>query len=164
MPLVSSTLAQGLLDLTRNFPQTPQEAGRRWASVYAQYASTAKTAVGGSIISLAAQERVLGPLLGAVFATSQLAPQTASNLASAFTSFWLLPPVPFVGSFPGIVTAVAGTAALQAGLLSVWAANFASRAPNEQAMQKIAGVIDVFTRTVIVTTATVPSPTVGPLI
>jgi hypothetical protein len=84
-------------------------------------------------------------------------------MAAAFTSFWLTPPVAFVGVTPGIVTAVAGTAVLQAGLLASWAANTADEASAELAAEQMAGLLDAFTHTVVVTHAP-PTVCAAPLV
>lgn len=163
MPLVASTLSQGLTNLVQRPPYTPQEVGERWARIYGDYASRATSILGGSPVSVVANQKVLSAALAAVFATSKLAPASASQMASAFTAFWFSPPLVFTGAFPGVVTLAPGGPALQAVLLSTWASNYASRAPNGVAMTKIAACLDAFTRLIIVTHATVPDPTFGPL-
>lgn len=162
MALSSSTLARALLAISdpANIPRTPEEAGQKWAQAYADYAAAAMSPVAAPPASLAAGQAVLARALGATFRTSLAAPQTASQMAAAFTAFWLTPPVVFGA---GLVTAVTGTTVLAAGLPGVWAANTASSAPAEPAMQRVAGLLDVFTHTVIVTTPGAP-PVVGPIV
>lgn len=163
MALDPNKLKQLLLQLSQSPPQTPQEAGRRWASAYAAYAADAVSPMGGSPIGLDPGEAVLGNLLGITFATSRDPNTTAQAYATGFTAFWFVPPVAFTGTPPGVVTLVGGTAALAPALLSVWASNLAGRLREEQAMQAIAAVLDTFTRTVIVTHPVVPTPVVGPI-
>jgi hypothetical protein len=64
-----------------------------------------------------------------------------------------------------VVTLVGGTFALPVALVAAWVSNFAARVSNEQAMAKMAQVLDTFTRTVVVThLISVPGPPiVGPI-
>jgi len=157
------SLTHSIVDLMKSPDRAPVVA-RNWAQLYATYAADGTTLLGGHPLSLDAAQATLQGALTGVFANPyQLAPQTATQMAAAFTAFWLLPPVATTDVFPGVVTAVAGTALLQTALLSAWFSNFASKASGEQAARGIATALDAFSRTVIVTNATVPSPTVGPL-
>src|SRR6185437_16053759 len=152
-----------------NLMSTPSKApdmARKWARAYASYAAGAITPLGGSPLtpSLDAAEATLEEALTGIFSNPyQLAPQTASLMAAAFTSFWLLPPVVTTDAPPGLVTAVAGTALLQTALIATWLSNLAGRMSGEQAARGIAAALDAFSRTVLVTIATVPTPISGPL-
>jgi hypothetical protein len=158
------SLTHSIADLMK-VPGKAPDMARKWSRAYANYAINGQTVLGGNPVSLdAAQATLQGALTGTFSNPYQLAPQTASSMAAAFTAFWLLPPVATLdGAFPGVVTAVAGTALLQAALLSAWFSNFASQARAEQAARGIAAALDAFSRTVVVTIATIPTPTVGPL-
>jgi hypothetical protein len=157
-------MQQGLLDLMKTPPRTPLETGQRWAQAYTTYCSGAISPMGGTPLTLDVSRVTLATSLATVFATPYSpVPTTAAGIAAAFTVFWFAPPVTFSGGPPGVVTAVAGTALLQQGLISCWLSNFASRASKDQAAQAIAAVIDVFTRTVIVTHPLVPTPIIGPI-
>jgi hypothetical protein len=158
MALVSATLEAALGNLMRGTPPVTSavDAGQRWAAAYAVYAAGATSVSGDTAPSLAANEAALAALLGAAFANPSSPPtQTAQAIATAMTAFWLTPPVVLVGApVSAIVTAVAGTAALQAGLLAIWAALVAAPDPNDpagQAAAQHASVLDLFTKTVIVT-------------
>src|SRR4051812_28529854 len=109
MALNVVVLRSGIADLSRPFPKDYVESAKRLADAYATYAATAQSVMGGSPVSLAAAKATLQASLAPVFATSRLAPQTAAQLAQAFTAFWLLPPVAFVGTPPGVVTVVPGS-------------------------------------------------------
>jgi hypothetical protein len=84
-------------------------------------------------------------------------------MALALTSFWLLPPVVFSGTPPGLVTVVPGGVVLPTALFASFATNLAARASNQQASQRLASDLDAFTRTVIVAHPVVPTPVVGPI-
>jgi len=154
-----------------DFPQTGFDAGTRWARAYASYAAGAQSVSGDSPPSLAANESALGALLGAAFSNPSGDPsQTAGNIAAALTAFWFSPPVVFTGPpVSAIVTAVAGTAVLQAALLSLWASILAAPDPDDPAGQAAhlhAAALDVFTRTVVVSHFFPPPvpPVVAPIL
>ena len=160
MALSLTTLARELLKLverSREMPRDGREAGRRWARAYAEYAKAAQSPTSAPPAPLTIQEQVLAAAMGVTFVSSIVSPQSATQIANALTSFWLLPPVVFG---PGLVTAVGGTALLTAALQSVWLGNQASGLPPGAATRNIATAIDAFTRTVIVTS---PGPVVGPI-
>lgn len=165
MALRAEVIRDGLLALADHPPKSPQEAARRYAEIYARYAADARTVLGNAPVSLAAAEATLRIALIPVFTGFGRPPQVvAQQLAAAYTAFWLLPPVATAGSFPGIVTLVAGTPVLGPALAAIWVANVASMPSARDAAQRLAAAIDIFTKTVIVTEATIPSPTVGPLL
>lgn len=128
------------------------DAAEAWADAYAVYAANAKScSTPGAPASLAAAKATLKAVLTTSFSTRTVASDTAGDMAAAFTAFWLVPPVPFSGTTPGVVTAVAGTAALQAALISTWAANLASQVSAAAAAESMAELLDIFTKTVLVT-------------
>ena len=165
MALKSHVIRDALLDLAKNPPRNAVDSARRYAAMYGRYATDARTVLGNAPASLTAAEATLAAALIPVFTgfgrPSQL---VAQQMAQAFTAFWLLPPVVTAGSFPGLVTAVAGTAALGPAMVAAWAANVASKATNQQAAQRMADALHAFTLTVVVTEATAPTPTVGPIV
>lgn len=164
MPLDSSKLRSSLRAIFDNPPPDPGQTGQRWASAYVDYAGDAITPLGGSPVGLDAAKPLLAQTLAALFAVPlSPPPATAAQIASALTAFWFLPPVITSDAPPGVVTAVAGTALLATALVGVWLTNILSSASNDQAAGAIAGVMDAFTRTVIVTIPIVPTPVVGPL-
>lgn len=132
------------------FPASATAAGEKWADIYADYAGGAQSCAGVPA-TLAAAKETLRAALGAAFASGVDPATTASMMASAFTAFWLAPPVAFVGTSPGVVTAVGGTAVLSAGFVTTWAANVAAQATASQAAAALATLLDVFTKTVVVT-------------
>jgi hypothetical protein len=157
MALDQSKLVQGLLAICdgTSFPRSFEEAGKRWAHVYADYAQAAQSfVVQAPPNSLAAGERVLAGQLAIAFAASYIAPQTAYALAQGLTSFWLAPPVTF-GT--GLVTAVGGTQALAQALPGIWLANVQGRRDAQTCCKLIAAAIHAFTLTVVTTTPN-PSP------
>lgn len=135
-----------------NRPKTFMEAGQRLAAAYASYAAGAQSVSGDSPSSLTGPEAILRTALQAAFANNRADPaSTAANLAVAFTSFWLAPPVVFTGPpVSAIVTGVIGTTILQAGLLTQWAANVAARATAQQTAAGLTTLLDVFSHTVLV--------------
>ncbi len=122
-----------------------------WASAYAAYAAGARSCQSVGPASLSTAQSVLASALEATFSTSTTPATTAAQMAAAFTAFWLTPPVAFVGgTTPGVVTGVAGTAALQSGLPTMWAANVAGNLSASDAAQAHADILDIFTKTVLV--------------
>jgi len=156
--LVAAKLASGLLKLSQTPPKNYVEAGRLWSEAYAQYAVTAQSPTAAPPAPLEPNRQVLAAALAATFVASRNPVQTANQIASALTVFWLAPPVVFG---PGVVTAVGGTQALASVLPGAWVSNTIPRMSAEAAAQKIAAVIDLFTHTVIVTS---PGPIVGPIV
>lgn len=140
--------------MATNFPATHSEAGKRWAQAYGDYAAAAMSLAGGSPIVQGAVD-ALGGVLGNLFAGGLAAPA----MDAAFVAFWLAPPMAFAGPFPGVVTAVPSVP----GLAGVFASNVEGKASADAAMGAIAAALHAFTLTVIVTDATVPTPTVGPI-
>ncbi len=162
MALKSHIIRDGLLAMTANPPQSPTDSARRYAKLYARYAAAARTVLGNAPVSLAAAEASLTVALIPVFTGfGRPLPTVAQQMAQAFTAFWLLPPVATAGSFPGIVTLVPGTLILGPALVAVWLQNVAAQASSQEASQRLADVLHAFTLTVVVTEATVPTPTVG---
>lgn len=157
MSLSASKLATGLLALTSTFPASYVEAGQRWAAAYAAYATGATTAYG---VVAPPPTAALASALASTFASGGA---TAPAIAAALTAYWLSPPAAFAGSRAGIVTSVTGTAALAAALAAVFALNVSSRASASDACNAIAAKIDVFTKTVIVTSPAPAPPIVGPI-
>lgn len=165
-----SGLESALLPIFRDPPFSPDPFvwGRRIADAYADYAAGAVSCSGGSPTTLAAARPLLELSLGAAFAVPPPAspPQTAQSLAAAFTAFWLLPPVVFSGPTPGAVSAVAGTAILQAALLQIWAAIPLIRPPSGDpaaaSAAQHAAALDLFTKTIVVVHVP-PSACAGPI-
>ncbi len=162
MPRSVSKLANGIVDLGKNYPGSPEEAGKRWAHAYALYAADAMSIppTAAPPNSLVAGEKVLAAALAATWRSSRTANQTANQMASALTAFWLAPPVTFGA---GLVTAVPGTSALASALPGIWASNQGGRQSAEFCAKKVAAAIHAFTSTVITTTPFSPSPIIGPI-
>ncbi len=142
-----SKLKARLLDLSKVFPSSGAEAGKRVAQAYQAYAAEAVTIPGSSPITLGPSTALLANLLGICFATSTDLNVTSDQLSQAFTAFWL--PVVFSAvppSGPGAVTLVAGTAALATGLKALGPVSDA-----DAAAQRLAVLIDAFTHLVTVT-------------
>jgi len=155
------------------WPATHAEAGEAWAALYRAYAEGAQSCKALSPLptALDAAEATLRSLLTVLFQAGAAAPPpgvnpstTANGIASGLTAFWLTPPVAFPPD--GLVTVVAGTAALAAGLLSTWASNLAIPPPGvtaQAAAAQHAALIDAFTHTVAVA-HTAPPPCALPLV
>jgi hypothetical protein len=162
MPRQASKLANALVDLGKNYPASPEAAGKRWAHAYALYAADAMSIppTAAPPASLAAGEQVLARALAAVWRSSRVAQQTAQGMASALTAFWFAPPVVFGA---GVVSSVTGTSALASALPGIWASNQRGRQSAEFCAKKVAAAIHAFTSTVITTTPFSPSPIIGPI-
>ncbi len=139
----------------KGFPPSYGEAGQRWAKAYGDYAGAGRGPL-AVVPNVSGAVAVLGGSLAAAFASGNAAPL----MTSAFVLFWMGPPVTFAGAFPGLVTAVGGGP----NLAPVFAQNVANKASAHDACAAIAAVLHAFTSTVIVTVASTPSPTVGPLV
>jgi len=163
MALNANTLKAEILKVMEENPHTPMECGQKWAQAYLRYAKEAQTAF-GKPSTLPANQLALAASLAIVFSSwATTVPATAQRMAAAFYAFWFAPPVAFTGSFPGAVTAVLmPPQALAQALQVAWLSGFASRS-NDTVAGNIARALDAFTRTVTVTTATLPNPTLGPL-
>lgn len=150
MPLNNASLKTAIQDMATNYPATAAAGAAALSSAYATYAQGALSCGGGAPVpaSITAAQATLTTALTAAFGNT-VAASTAAAMASAFTAFWLTPPVAFVGAPPGAVIAVGGTAALQAALISQWAANIASGASASDAAQGMADALDIFTKTVV---------------
>lgn len=160
--LSAPKLANALLKLSSAPVSDVQEMGKRWATAYRSYALDARSPLQSPPTITGAAQRLLGIGMAQAFRAPS-PPAVAAAMAQALTAFWLAPPIAFPNAFPGVVTLVPGAVALPQALVSAWAANFASRASNEGATKAVATVLDAFTRTVIVTHATTPVPTIGPI-
>jgi len=151
-----STQLQGMAPAP-TFPPS----GDAWAQAYKTYGLDAKTTLFAGPPAVTAATATLSTALAAAFAAGVVLASTAAAMATAFTAFWLTPPVVFAAGLPGTVTAVGGTAALQAGLISTLPANLALT--KAQQFDAIAALLHTFTLTVVTTTPTIPTPTVGPI-
>lgn len=166
MALSQATLKSGIQAImAAPFPRNSAEAADRWSAAYASYAASATSCGGVSPASLAAAQAALKGVLTGVFAARSPTPNAAASaFASAFTAFWIAPPVVFAPHpFPGVVTVVGGTAALGPALLSAWSSNLATRARADAASSSIASALHAFTLTVVVTHPIVPTPCVSPI-
>ena len=147
-------------------PATSQGCAQGWADAYRIYAGAAQSCGVPGIplgAALDAARDLLEASLVPIFTGGTDPASTASGLAVAFQAFWLAPPIPFAGVTPGVVTAVAGTAALQAGLLASWVPSPDPWPTAGQAATTIATLLNTFTHTVVVTHAP-PSACALPLL
>jgi hypothetical protein len=163
LALDPSSLSSSLLALYTSPPKTVIEAAQRWAAAYSEYAADAQSCQGVVPLPAAvtASQGLLAQALVGAF-TSIDPVFTAATMASAFTVFWLVPPVAFPGGTPGFVTAVAGTAFLEAALLTNWFEDVVDEISADMAAKQIAGLLDTFTRTVVVVHP-LPAACAGPL-
>lgn len=154
MALDQGALKNGLLALTASFPTSYSDAGRRWAEAYGAYAAAAMSSING-VPNVTGAIAVLASKLAGAFASGAAAPA----MDAAFVAFWLAPPVAFAGAFPGVITAVGSVV----GFAAIFAHNISGKASADAACGTLAAGIHAFTLTVICTTATTPTPTVGPI-
>lgn len=159
--LNKTALASDLTTLFTSPPATRADCASAWTDVYAAYAATAVSCSGGSPATLVAAKVTLQAALLAAFSGTNAA-TTSNAMATAFSAFWLLPPVVFTGPTPGAVIAVAGTALFQSGLLALWATNVADAASAVDAASGHADLFDILTKTVVVAHAP-PSVCSAPL-
>jgi hypothetical protein len=149
------TLKAGLLAMTASFPATHGEAAQRWAQAYGgTYAATA-LALPANVPNVAGATAALTGKLASAFPTDNAAPP----MQAAHVEFWTAPPVPFAGAVPGVVTAIGGPP----DLAGVFRRNVESEASADAACAALAAELHRFTSTVVVTVATTPTPTVGPI-
>jgi hypothetical protein len=148
------TLKKGLVVLMTKPEADFVKTGKRWASIYKDYAQGAMSIPGSSPITLQPAADLMATQLAVCFATSKSLITTADSITAALSAFWpavQFSPVPPAG--PGL-PAPTGAGALSAGLKLL----LPIPDPNGAAYN-IAVVIDAFTRLVMVTH---PSPT-GPI-
>ena len=139
------------------FPKTHQEAGQKWADALTNYWSSGLATFGAPTMS-PGNKVILASTLGSIFASQQAG--AASKIAAACTAFWLAPPIPWHGIWPGITTAVAGSGSLGPALEAVMQSNIASRASAAAACKAIANAIHAFSLTVTVTFTTNTGPVI----
>jgi len=150
MPLVVVDLFNSIKSVFEDVSQnqkTSLDAAKGLAGAYNSYASTAMAGVATPIFT-GAEEAIMTGTLAAVLTPMGAAATFAMALQNAILSYWLAPPVNFIGTHPGMVTVAPGVLTLGASLTSVL-----SNPMNtiESAAQQMATLIDVATKTVIVT-------------
>lgn len=163
--LDSSALADALADALAAPAPDFLTSAKNWATAYAGYAAEAQSCqvVPPLPAAIEAAQETLQAALAAAFAGGVDPASTATGLATAFSFFWLLPPVAFQGVTPGVVTAVGGATALSTALVASWTENTLARASASDAASTMAAVLDAFTRTVVVTHAP-PTACASPLV
>lgn len=141
------------------------EPAKRFASAYARYAKDAQSCQGQGPVaaSIAAAQLKLAAWLGVQLPTSRSPLQFVNIFATGISAFWLLPPVAFLGTTPGVVT-VAVPATLQAALLGVITTATAEGKAFSLTPAKVAKLwakaLDAWTKTVLVVHAA-PSACTG---
>jgi hypothetical protein len=164
MTLSKTTLKDALeiIFTSATFPNTLDAAAIQWASAYKTYAADANSCASNTpnTASLTTAETTLKSALLTVFTAGQESIQTrtqiASALATAFQTFWLIPPMVFGAT--GVVITVTGTSVLASTLESLWIGNSAEGSnptPSEVADDH-ATLLDTFTKTVTVSEPSVP--------
>lgn len=163
MALVKASLKSALESIFTSFPATRSAAASQWASAYGSYAGAAQSCSGtANPGAISAAQSLLSSSLDSAFSSGNAA-STAAAIATALTAFWFAPPVVFIGPTPGLVTLVAGTAALQSGLISLWSSNVSGGASASSAAQGHADLFDIFTKSVLVVHVP-PAPCSAPLV
>ena len=157
MPLVPAQLIQGLLAVFKSQPSDTMVAAQQIAMAYDAYCKTAVAPPGLPILTGFEAQVMAQVLAGGLSAGA--APAVASAFGNGINSYWLTPPVIFVGGpAAGVATAVGGLGVLISGLTSVFAN---TNNTNESAATQIGTLMDAATKTVVVTYAT-PPPPAGP--
>jgi len=160
MPLVMSKLAKDLEAAFAEQPASPALAAQKMALAYDNYC---KSGIAGGIPPLftGAEAKALeGVLLPAI--ANPLGggpPVIAAAWSAGIQGYWLTPPVAFLAPpIGGVVTAMPGAGAVIPGLTAAFL-----NILNTEAMiaNLMAGILDIATKTVLVTFAT-PPPPAGP--
>lgn len=163
-------LRDGLLPVFETHQARPDIPARLMASAYYEYSKDAKSpGTPGTPLApaLAAAHLKLRAMLTGVFAVVQPTPdQFATRMAACFSAYWMLPPVGFTGATPGLVTLAVPTP-LQIAIIAIMASNTVlalarQTLPPEKVADQWATILDVWTRTVIVTHPPTPAA-IGPL-
>jgi hypothetical protein len=171
MPLKVAGLRDALQKLFEDaddYPADDTAAGQRLANAYKTYAADAVAGATAPVaLQLTAAETILAGALAAGFTAAKNAgpgglAALLPLLDTAFVSFWLTPPVTFLVPIPpptiaGVVT-VAPPGVLSAGLAGPFASGASQNATAAQQAQLLAAVLDIWTRTVIVTNTPVTPP------
>lgn len=139
-PLLQSRLLE--LDLTK--PPDAQDAARRLAQAYFDYASTAQAGGFPGIFTADRKQRMESTLVGALRASAPFPATFVLAWVAAYTAFWMAPPVVFG---PGLVTAPAGAGLLSGQLLAA----LVTPQPSALAALRIATALDLATRATLVT-------------
>ena len=155
MALDQAALKASLLDIATNHPGTRGAAAQRWAQAYGDYAAAGRSTIGG-VPNVSGATATLASVLAGAFESNDAAPA----MSAGFVAFWFAPPAAFAGAFPGVVTAIGAGP----DLAGVFRRNIDSKASSDAACAAIAAELHAFTLTVIITTATTPTPTVGPIL
>jgi hypothetical protein len=157
MPLKVAGLRDALQKLFEDaddYPADDTAAGQRLANAYKTYAADAVAGATAPVaLQLTAAETILAGALAAGFTAAKNAgpgglAALLPLLDTAFVSFWLTPPVTFLVPIPpptiaGVVTVASGAS---------------QNATAAQQAQLLAAVLDIWTRTVIVTNTPVTPP------
>jgi hypothetical protein len=158
MPLIPSTLSSSLTGVLGRPSRNGALKAREIAQAYQGYCLTATAGVLLPIF-LGIEGQAMAARLTPVLTTTSRTPlEFARALANGVEAFWLLPPVLFSGGVAaGSVSAFVGKAAL---VSAVAAAMSAPTTQHEVVAIRLAGALDVATRTVTVTFAPPPGSTV----
>lgn len=155
MSLTVGKLAQSFVAMASpgGFPASAQDAGQRWADALVGYWSDGLAPFGGpSLIPPTA----LASALGSIFEAQQAG--AGAQIDAACTAYWLSPPIPWAGIWPGLTTAVVGAGSLGPALDAVMAQNIETRASTTDACRAIAEAFEAYSLTVTVTFTTNTGP------
>jgi len=159
MPLVLAGLSAGLTRVFKSLPSSGALFADQFATEYDLYC---KAAMAGAALPLftGAEKQAMVPVLSGAFASpTGVAAVAAQAISMATMNFWLAPPIQFIGGpVMGMVTAAPGFASAIGGITSLLS-NTNNTA--ETIGAGIAGLLDVATKTVLVT-FTMPPPPAGP--
>lgn len=155
MSLIVGKLAQSFVALASpdGFPGSAQEAGQKWADALVGYWSDGLALFGGPSL---VPNTALASALGSIFEAQQEG--AGAQIDAACTAYWLAPPIPWSGIWPGLTTAVVGAGSLGPALDAVMAQNIETRASAADACRAIAAVFETYSLTVTVTFTTNTGP------
>lgn len=157
MPLLQATLTAAMLPhvTPATFPTSTLDSSTKWGDAYNTYAIIAQSciAVTPTLVMLATLKTALKAAFDAALAGASVA-TTANSMANAYAAYW----TGALFGATGIVTLIPGTVALKASLESYFNTQAAADpGPTPaQVASSLSGFLDVFTKLVQVTDASIP--------
>lgn len=159
MPLNVQQLTQGLAAIFKSQPGSGSEAANKIAAEYDKYCKAGMAAPGAPVFVGVEAMSLEGPLAGALGSGNGTAAAVAAAYATGIQTYWLVPPVVFIGGpASGLATAMPGAGAA-VPLITTALSN--TQNTEDSIASQIATALDTATKTVLVTFTT-PPPPLGP--
>ena len=159
MPLVSASLQKSLLDIYKAKPKSADEAAKKLAKAYDDYAKNAMALASTPVFTgmeVTLLEKTLRPALNVPGAP----PILALAWGLGVMSYWMAPPVAFVGAQAGAVTLALVQPIIVPGLTACFL-NLANT--EETCAATMATILDAATKMILVALAPPPG-VVAPLL